>query len=68
MEQTTLDVTGMACGGCEQNVEDALADLDGVSRVAADHEDGTVEVAVDGVSDDDVQAAIEAAGYDVADA
>lgn len=68
MQQKTLSVSGMACGGCEQTVEDALANLDGVSDVEADHETDTVEVASDGVSEGEIQAAIEDAGYDVADA
>ena len=66
MERQTISVTGMSCNGCEQNVETALQNLDGVSRVDADHEAETVDVVLeDGVSDDDVNAAIEQAGYDV---
>ena len=66
MERKTIFVTGMSCNGCEQNVEIALRTLDGVSRVDADHEADTVDVVLeDGVSDDDVNAAIEQAGYDV---
>ncbi|MFC7137430.1 heavy-metal-associated domain-containing protein [Halobaculum litoreum] len=41
---TTLTVTGMTCGGCEQNVVDALEALDGVERVTADHEANVVTV------------------------
>ncbi|AUV84526.1 heavy metal transporter (plasmid) [Salinigranum rubrum] len=66
MERKTISVTGMSCNGCERNVETALQNLDGVSRVDADHEANTVDVVLeDGVSDDDVTAAIEQAGYDV---
>jgi copper chaperone len=67
MERKTLAVTGMSCNGCEQNVENALQGLDGVSRVEADHEADTVDVVVDdAVTDDNLTAAIERAGYDVA--
>jgi copper chaperone len=67
MERKTLAVTGMSCNGCEQNVENALRSLDGVSRVDADHEADTVNVAVDdGVSHNDLTTAIERAGYDIA--
>ena len=67
MERKTLSVTGMSCNGCEQNVENALRSLDGVSRVEADHQDDAVDiVADDSVSNDDLTAAIEGAGYDVA--
>jgi copper chaperone len=66
MERKTISVTGMSCSGCEQNVEAALRNLDGVSRVDADHEADTVDVVLeDEVSDDDVNGAIEQAGYDV---
>jgi copper chaperone len=66
MERKTISVTGMSCNGCERNVETALQNLDSVSRVDADHEANTVDVVLkDGVSDDDVTAAIEQAGYDV---
>jgi len=67
MERKTLDVTGMSCDGCEQNVENALRSIDGVSRVEADHQDDTVDIVVDdSVSDNDLTTAIEGAGYDVA--
>jgi len=67
MKRETISVTGMSCIGCEQNVENALQKLDGVTRVEADHEDETVEVVTeDDVSDADVRAAVERAGYDVA--
>ncbi|PSP84819.1 heavy metal transporter [Halobacteriales archaeon QS_1_68_17] len=67
MERKTLSVTGMSCNGCEQNVENALQSLDGVSRVEADHQDDTVDIVVDdSVSDNDLTAAIEGAGYDIA--
>ena len=67
MERDTIPVDGMSCNGCEQNVENVLQKLDGVNRVEADHEGNTVEVVVDDdVADDDVHAAIEQAGYDVA--
>ena len=67
MERKTLSVTGMSCNGCEQNVENALQGLDGVSRVEADHEADTVNVVVDdAVTDDDLTTAIEGAGYDAA--
>jgi copper chaperone len=69
MERKTLSVSGMSCTGCEEAVKEALTDLDGVSRVEADHEGDAVEVVVeDGVADDDVVTAIEQAGYEVAGA
>jgi copper chaperone len=67
MKRETISVSGMSCNGCEQNVENALQNLDGVNRVEADHEGETVEVvANDDVSDDELTAAIRDAGYEVA--
>ncbi|SEV79796.1 heavy-metal-associated domain-containing protein [Natrinema salifodinae] len=66
MERTTISVSGMSCDGCERTVESALATLDAVSRVEADHEGETVEVVVDeGVTDDDLHTTIREAGYEV---
>lgn len=60
-----LTVTGMSCGGCEQNVEDALGDRDDVNSVTANHESDTVSL--DGsISTADARAVIEDAGYEVA--
>ncbi|GAB6878079.1 hypothetical protein JCM17823_03530 [Halorubrum gandharaense] len=61
----TAQVEGMARGGCEKHVTDALGDLAGVELASADHENGTATV--EGDVDIDVDAvldAIEAAGYD----
>lgn len=57
----------MSCNGCEQNVENALQNLEGVTRVEADHGDDTVEAVVDeSVAADEIHAVIEESGYDVA--
>jgi copper chaperone len=66
MDRRRISVSGLSCGGCEQNVETALNDVDGVTEVDADHENGTVEVVTeDDVGDDDLHSAIEQAGYEV---
>lgn len=59
----TLTVDGMSCAGCEQNVEDALTDVEGVTDATADTETDTA--IVEGTADPaDLVAAVEAAGYD----
>lgn len=66
MDRRVLTVTGMSCNGCEENVETALKNLGGVTRVDADHESDTVEVVIDAsVDDETLQSTIEQAGYDV---
>ncbi|MEE6210600.1 heavy metal-associated domain-containing protein [Salarchaeum sp. III] len=60
---TTLTVSGMTCGHCEQKVEDALSGVEGVTEASADRELGTATV--EGDADTDVLvAAVEDAGYD----
>ena len=68
MEETTLEVTGMACDGCEATVVEALEGLEGVSSVTADHEENVVHVEHDEATVDEttVSKTIEAAGYEVA--
>ena len=66
MNRQTVGVQGMSCDGCERNVENVLRTVEGVTRVDADHEGDTVEiVAEDGVGGEDIETAIEDAGYDV---
>lgn len=65
MSHQSFTVTGMSCGGCEDNVESSLTELDGVTTVEADHESDTVDIVADDVATDDIAAAIEEAGYDV---
>lgn len=68
MTRQTIHVTGMSCGGCEQNVEDAISALSGVTSVTADHEGDSVAVVHGGdVDDTEIHTAIAAAGYEVAD-
>jgi copper chaperone len=68
MTDTTLNVRGMSCGHCKAAVEGELDKLSGVQRADADVERGTVEVSYDEgrVSTEDLEGAIEEAGYTVA--
>ncbi|WP_306058777.1 heavy-metal-associated domain-containing protein [Natronococcus wangiae] len=66
MEQTTLEVTGMSCDGCETNVTETLEALEGVSSATANHEADEVRVEHDeGADVGALQGAIEDAGYEV---
>lgn len=59
----TLTVEGMGCEGCEDIIENALTDVDGVESASADHEDGTATV--EGDADPEVLLeATEFAGYE----
>ena len=67
MEQVELQVNGMSCGACEQRIQRALAQVDGVMRSAADHRAARVKVVFDPArtSTDVVEARIKQAGYEV---
>lgn len=60
---TQLTVHGMSCGGCEESVEEALAELDGVTGVEADSDADTVTIE-GGVDPALAREAIEDAGYE----
>ncbi len=65
----TYRVTGMTCGHCVQAVTTELTELPGVTGVEVDLSSGAVTVASDRpLSDDEVRAAVDEAGYELADA
>ena len=64
MAQETLSVEGMACGSCEEAVENAVGDLEGAESVEADNTTDTVEIEGD-VDPNAAADAIEDAGYTV---
>jgi copper chaperone len=68
MTEKTLSVEGMSCGHCKAAVEGELNRLPGVENSNADVEKGTVEVSYDEtkVTTEDLEGAIEEAGYTVA--
>jgi len=59
---TTITVEGMSCEHCEQTVEEALRDVDGVTAVSVDRD--AKEASVDGTADTTtLVTAVEEAGY-----
>jgi copper ion binding protein len=66
---STYTVTGMTCGHCVSAVTTELSAIEGVSDVQVDLGSGAVTVTSDApVSDDAVRAAVDEAGYELADA
>ena len=66
MKEVIIKVEGMMCSGCENRVQNALKEIEGVDTVVANHEEGTVKVTL--VSDVDVTVlneTIEDLGFDV---
>lgn len=68
MQNITLTVGGMTCGGCAKSVERALAAVDGVEKVAVNLEAGSAQVTFDAARADAQKliAAVEDAGFDAA--
>ena len=61
---TTFAVTGMTCGHCVRSVKGELGKLDGVTDVAVDLKNGTVNVTSSNELDRDaIETAIDEAGY-----
>lgn len=66
MQNIEIKVEGMKCTGCENRIKNALATLDGVEEVTANHETGIVTVKMnDEVSKTTVEEKIIDLGFDV---
>jgi copper chaperone len=67
MTNATFNVPEMSCGHCKAAVEGELNKLSGVERSNADFERGIVEVRYDEdrVTTEELEGAIEEAGYSV---
>ena len=66
MKETIIKVQGMACGGCENRVKNAIKDIEGVENVIADHTTGEVIITTnDNVSQNIIEEVIEDIGYEV---
>ena len=65
MERYEFHVDGMSCTGCEERVTNAAKQVEGVQRVDANHETGTVEITTEEDTEKSVRQAIHDAGYDV---
>ena len=52
MKNVILNVEGMACGGCEKRIQNALSKVEGVKEVVANHTTGKVNLTIDDVTDE----------------
>ena len=68
MSDKTYTVTGMTCGHCVNAVTEEVSKVDGVDTVAVDLESGHVTVTGAGYTDEQIAAAVDEAGYALADA
>ncbi len=65
MEEITIKVKGMVCGGCENRVKNALSTIEGIKEVEANHEIGEVKVKAEGVAQNIMEEKIEDIGFEV---
>lgn len=63
----TYTVQGMTCDHCRASVSEEVGEVAGVESVEVDLESGRLEVRGPGVSEEQVKAAVEEAGYRLAD-
>ena len=66
MQETTLKIGGMTCGGCVANVEKILRGIDGVERADVSLDEGLARVRFDAqrTSVAELVDAVEDAGFD----
>ena len=66
MKEVIIKVKGMVCNGCENRVQNALKNIEGIEEVIANHNDGTVKVTSnDDVSKSAMEEKIEDIGFEV---
>ena len=66
MKEITIQVKGMVCHGCENRVQNALKNKEGVEQVVANHEQGTVTIlAKKEIEKKELEQTIEDIGFEV---
>lgn len=66
MKEIELKVENMTCKGCENRIQNALKEIEGVESVVADHVNGNVKVIlVDDITEDILKEAIEDLDFEV---
>lgn len=65
MEEFILNVKGIMCEGCENRIQNALKNMDGIETVKADHTKGTVTILGKNIDIDKIKEKIEDIGFEV---
>jgi copper chaperone len=66
MKETIINVKGMVCNGCENRVQNALKNINGVENVVADHNTGKVTITSnEDVSENVMKEKIEDLGFEI---
>ena len=66
MKKIILNVKGMVCNGCEKRVENALMNIEGVTKVNADYKKSRVTITTkEEIEKKNFEKAIEDLGYEI---
>lgn len=66
MKEIIIKVEGMVCNGCENRVQNALKNIEGVENVVADYTTGTVTITgKNEISENTLKEKIEDIGFEV---
>lgn len=65
MKEIVLKVRGMACGGCENRIQNAIKNMEGIEEVVANHKEGTVTIVAKEIDINVIKEKIEDLGFDV---
>ncbi len=65
MQELVLKVDGMVCSGCENRIQNALKNIDGVKKVQASHQKKEVKVVFDKDIEEKIKSTIINLGFDL---
>ncbi len=66
MKETIIKIKGMVCNGCENRVQNALKNIEGVENVIADHTTGIVKItSKEDISKDFIEEKISDIGFEI---
>jgi len=63
MQEIIINVEGMMCGGCENRIQNALENFEGIQKVVANHKNGTVTMFAKNVDIEKIKEKIEDIGF-----
>lgn len=68
MKEIIIKVEGMVCNGCENRVQNAVKQIEGVENVVADYKAGTVKITtIESLDENLIKEKIEDSGFEVKD-
>lgn len=65
MKEIILKVQKIACEGCENRIQNALKNMEGIENVVASYKEGTVTIVANEIDIDKIKERIEDLGFTV---